>query len=117
MVCHLTDSIRMAMGQKPARDASSLLSRTMVKWAVLHLPLRWPAGITTSPEIDQEHGGTKPVDILTDVARLKAVLERVTMPKGQIDWQPHPLFGRTSEAAWLRWAYLHIDHHLRQFGA
>ena len=24
--------------------------------------------------------------------------------------------GTLSEAAWLRWAYLHTDHHLRQFG-
>jgi hypothetical protein len=26
------------------------------------------------------------------------------------------VFGRMSQAAWLRWAYLHMDHHLRQFG-
>ena len=29
----------------------------------------------------------------------------------------HPLFGPLTDAAWLRWAYLHMDHHLRQFGA
>jgi len=28
----------------------------------------------------------------------------------------HPIFGGMSERAWLRWAYLHTDHHLRQFG-
>jgi len=27
------------------------------------------------------------------------------------------MFGRLSDAAWLRWGYLHMDHHLRQFGA
>ena len=30
---------------------------------------------------------------------------------------PHPIFGPLSHAAWLRWAWLHTDHHLRQFGA
>ena len=32
-------------------------------------------------------------------------------------WPRHPIFGRMSQRAWLRWAYLHMDHHLRQFGA
>jgi len=31
--------------------------------------------------------------------------------------RPHPIFGWMSEASWMRWAYLHTDHHLRQFGA
>jgi hypothetical protein len=29
---------------------------------------------------------------------------------------PHPIFGRITRAEWLRWGYLHADHHLRQFG-
>jgi hypothetical protein len=28
----------------------------------------------------------------------------------------HPIFGRMTEAEWMRWGYLHTDHHLRQFG-
>jgi hypothetical protein len=32
------------------------------------------------------------------------------------DRPAHPIFGPMSEAAWLRWGYLHADHHLRQFG-
>ena len=29
----------------------------------------------------------------------------------------HPFFGAMSPNQWLRWGYLHTDHHLRQFGA
>jgi len=125
MVCHLTDSFRMMTGQKHVSDAAGLLQRTIVKWIVLYVPVAWPAGILTRPEIDQELGGTRPVDFAIDVAQLVALLELVTTPtlrhrSGQarsFDWQVHPIFGRMSEAAWLRWAYLHMDHHLRQFGA
>jgi len=125
MVCHLTDSFRMMTGQKHVSHAAGLLQRTIVKWIVLYVPVAWPAGILTRPEIDQELGGTRPVDFAIDVAQLVALLELVTMPtprhrSGQarsFDWQVHPIFGRMSEAAWLRWAYLHMDHHLRQFGA
>jgi hypothetical protein len=26
------------------------------------------------------------------------------------------MFGPMSERDWMRWGYLHADHHLRQFG-
>ena len=28
----------------------------------------------------------------------------------------HPMFGPMTAADWMRWGYLHADHHLRQFG-
>lgn len=40
----------------------------------------------------------------------------MTTDAANLDGQVHPIFGRLSRAAWLRWAYLHMDHHLRQFG-
>jgi Protein of unknown function (DUF1569) len=117
MICHLSDSLRMATGQKPVAKAGGLLHCTFLKWIVLYLPLRWPAGILTTPEIDQEIGGTRPVDFAADVAELEALVESITTQTGSIDRRVHPVFGMMSEAAWLRWAYLHMDHHLRQFGA
>jgi len=116
MVCHLSDSFRVVTGQKAVSHASGLLQRTIVKWTALYLPLRWPPGILTRPEIDQEAGGTRPIDFAADVSELMALVELMTAGRSA-GWQPHPLFGRMSEAAWLRWAYLHMDHHLRQFGA
>ncbi|MGH7555380.1 MAG: DUF1569 domain-containing protein [Longimicrobiales bacterium] len=117
MVCHLSDGLRIATGQKPVSHDTGPLLRTLVKWTVLYAPIPWPAGILTRPEIDQELGGTTPVDFTTDIAQLEALVQLVTMRTTRVDWQVHPIFGRMSEAAWLRWAYLHIDHHLRQFGA
>lgn len=29
----------------------------------------------------------------------------------------HSIFGPMTSAEWLRWGHLHLDHHLRQFGA
>jgi hypothetical protein len=117
MVCHLSDSLRMVTGHKPVSQATGPLQRTIVKWIVLYLPVRWPAGILTRPEIDQELAGTRPVDFAADVAQLEALVDLVTTPTRSFDWQLHPIFGRMSEAAWLRWGYLHMDHHLRQFGS
>jgi hypothetical protein len=44
-------------------------------------------------------------------------MDRITTRQPGLHWPTHPIFGRMSEAAWMRWAYLHTDHHLRQFGA
>ena len=117
MMCHVGDAFRMATGQKVVSHTTSLLRRTLVKWIALYAPLRWPAGIPTSPEIDQELQGTRPVDFASDIAQVEMFLDLVTTRPRTFDWQVHPIFGSMSEAAWLRWAYLHTDHHLRQFGA
>ena len=117
MVCHLSDSILAVTGQKPVSEASGPLQRTLVKWMALYLPLRWPVGIRTRPEVDQEVGGTRPSEFAADMAQLEALLALITTQPRRFEWKTHPIFGRMSDAAWLRWAYLHADHHLRQFGA
>jgi hypothetical protein len=117
MICHLTDSFRVVIGQKRVSHASGPLQRTVVKWLALYAPLRWPAGVPTRPEVDQELEGTPPADFAADVAALVDLVELITTNTRAVSWEPHPIFGKMSERAWLRWAYLHVDHHLRQFGA
>ncbi len=118
MVCHLTDAFRMAMGDTPVSDASSLSQRTVVKLIALYLPVRWPTGVlVTRPEIEQGSGGTCPGDFGQDVADLVAAMERFISADGAADWPPHPIFGPMTLRAWMRWGYLHVDHHLRQFKA
>ncbi|MDP9258700.1 MAG: hypothetical protein M3Q31_19430, partial [Actinomycetota bacterium] len=51
MICHLSDSFRIATGEKRASDASGRMQRTLVKWIALYAPVRWPPGIPTRPEV------------------------------------------------------------------
>jgi hypothetical protein len=115
MICHLADAFRVATGEKRVSSASSVLERTVVKWLALYGPMAWPAGFVTRPEIDQAIGGTRPSEFARDVAEVGTLLMKVAArdPNG---WPEHPIFGRMSHRAWLRWGYLHTDHHLRQFG-
>jgi len=115
MVCHLSDAFRHVTRQKAASPATSLVQSTVIKWLALYVPLTWPRGVPTRPEMDQEIEGTKPGDFATDLAELESLLEAVTTARNR-EWPAHPLFGQMSESAWMRWAYLHVDHHLRQFG-
>jgi hypothetical protein len=115
MICHLADAFRIATGEKAASAASGPFQRTLVKWLALYVPLDWPAGIRTRPEIDQTIGGTRPLEFARDVAEVETLLKEVAA-RHPIAWPEHPIFGRMSNRAWLRWGYLHTDHHLRQFG-
>ena len=117
MVCHLDDTYRMAAGERSAEGASSLWMRTGIKFIALHVPLPWPKGIATLAEVDAERDGTVPTDLSADLARLDQSLQTFVSVAQTGQCGRHPLFGRLSRAEWLRWGYLHADHHLRQFSA
>lgn len=115
MVCHLGDACRMALGQKGVSPASGALQRTFLKWVALYVPMPWPAGVLTRPEIEQGRGGTCPTDFDADLAEVATLVEVLASQRAVV-WPPHPVFGTLSEREWLRWGYRHLDHHLRQFG-
>jgi len=116
MICHLSDSFLAVTGQRHVSPASGPLQRTVIKWIALYAPLKWPRGVPTRPEVDQEVGGTKPSHFAADVTQLEMLVELITTRKGCFG-PTHPIFGNMSNTDWMRWAYLHMDHHLRQFGA
>ena len=116
MVCHLSDAFRLVTHQKAASPATGIVQVTLIKWIALYVPFRWPQGVPTRPEMDQEFEGTKPRDFAADLAELESLVERIATVGKDYDWPAHPIFGRMSESAWTRWAYLHVEHHLRQFG-
>jgi len=118
MICHLRDAFLMGTPDVPVSDVSYVANRTIVKWIALYAPARWPRGIQTRPELDQVRGGgTAPAEFADDVAAVTALLEIVAANPQFFDGRRHPIFGPLSRSAWLRWGYLHMDHHLRQFGA
>jgi hypothetical protein len=117
MICHLSDGFRMYMGLKPVPPTRVPYPRNLVKWIALWAPLPWPKGFKTVPELDQQAGGTPPEEFDNDVHELRKLVDRLTRQPRDFHWQPHPQFGQMSEREWMRLAYLHMDHHLRQFGA
>jgi hypothetical protein len=115
MICHLADSFRVTMGLKSNSSAPGAPNKVM-KWLALNLPVRWPHGVPTRPEVDQLLGGTPPKDFEPDRQELISLLDRFTRQPRDFEWQPHPMFGHMRDEEWMRWGYLHTDHHFRQFG-
>src|SRR5216684_5058088 len=118
MICHLNDGFRMYMGEKKVAPVGGLYPSKVLRWIALWAPLRWPKGFQTMKELDQQAGGgTSPVDFERDLRELRSLLERFTKQPRDFTWGVHPHFGAMNEREWMRLAYLHTDHHLRQFAS
>lgn len=112
MICHLADSLKMAMGD--------------LKVAPKHLPIRYPPlkqliiyvapfprSAPTAPELLTR----APQEWANDVADVQALLDRAASSRTTDSWPEHPAFGELSKRAWGVLIYRHMDHHLKQFGA
>ncbi len=117
MICHQSDAIRVALGDRAAKPVKNRYTGWPMKWLALSLPFAWPHGVPTVPECDANVGGTLPSDFERDKGDLLVLIERFAAQRDGLAQQAHPFFGPMTEKEWMRWGYLHADHHLRQFGA
>lgn len=113
MLSHLGDGAEAALGIRPF-SASSRPPRPLLRIVALWLPLRWPKGVKAGAD-----PAGKQLDVgefEADRARALRTLQELASA-GPLELVPtHPIFGAMSPRDWQRWAYLHTDHHLRQFG-
>ena len=117
MICHVTDAFLGVMGDKPIELPRGLNLWPLMKRFVLYAPIKWPQGVPTRPEMDQQLGGTPPTQFDADMRTLLAAIDKFTAQPRDFLFRPHPMFREMSEKDWMRWGYLHTDHHLRQFGS
>jgi len=113
MICHLSDSFRSALGEKSVSQDTNLFKRTGMKWLALWVLPSWPHGVKTRREMDQQQGGTPPAEFSADVERLRVLFDRYCAAQ---QFSPHPMMGPLTRTERMRWSYLHMNHHLRQFG-
>jgi hypothetical protein len=113
MLCHLADSYRAVIGEREISAKRLLIPRPLLKWLILNAP--WPKNAPTRPEVDQLVKGTAPTDFESDRLKLTEVIDRFCATPDS-KRTPHPLLGDLDHKNWMRWGYLHADHHLRQFG-
>jgi hypothetical protein len=113
MVRHLICSYEVALGERTVGPVKGL-PPVLMKWVALRSGLRWPKNVATMPELKyaiEEHSEVE-FNVL-----VRAVIESMeALARGPHYAPSHPMFGPMSAGDWMRWGYLHADHHLRQFG-
>jgi len=112
MLLHLGDAAAAALGQKQF-VLKPRPGGAVIRFVLFYLVPRYPRGVRVGNNpagrvVDPatfEHDKQRVIDLTRAMAAPNAPL----VPK-------HPLFGTMRRGSWMRWAYMHTDHHLRQFG-
>jgi hypothetical protein len=112
MVCHLADSLRMAMGDLKVAPKRLPIRYAPLKQLIIYVA-PFPKGAPTAPELLVR----APQDWANDIEDVRALLARAASARLTDGWPEHPAFGKLSKRAWGVLIYRHMDHHLRQFGA
>lgn len=111
MICHLADSLKMAMGDLKVAPKRLPIRYPPLKQLIIYAA-PFPKGAPTAPELLAR----EPREWAKDVADVQALLARAGSARTTDTWPEHPAFGRLSRRAWGVLIYRHMDHHLKQFG-
>lgn len=112
MLAHLAHSARMALGDLhvPLIPRPTFV-RKIIKYLLFYV-VPFPKGAPTARELLTKDD--TPLEPLRD--EVIALMRRIVNGPRTGIGPAHPLFGPLSYEDWARLAWLHTDHHLRQFG-
>ena len=110
MLAHLSDALRMALGDLPCASKRLPIRYAPLKQLIVYW-LPFPKGAPTAPELI----GRASTSWSSETTDLMILIDRFGRLPADARWPEHPAFGRLSRRAWGVLAYRHMDHHLRQF--
>jgi Protein of unknown function (DUF1569) len=113
MMRHLACAYEVALGDRTVKPMPGL-PPVLMKWLALRSGLRWTKNLQTTPELKRAIAESEDADFELVVRWVIEAMELVA--RGERSAPAHPMFGPMTTADWMRWGYLHADHHLRQFG-
>lgn len=112
MLCHLSDSIRVGLGEMPAEFKPGPLANPIARWLLAYV-IPFPKGrAETAPEMLT----TQPSEWKSDLAAVREQLRAAAQRGPDGKWARHPAFGDVSGKLYGVFIHKHVDHHLRQFG-
>ena len=109
---HLRGAFEMATGERAMKSISGPMPKSLMKAVALWMPMHWPRSLPTVPELFKTEVlrggfGEEKRAMMAAYERFLGMREKHT---------EHPMLGAMGPGEWMRWGYLHTDHHLRQFG-
>jgi hypothetical protein len=113
MVRHLCHSCEMALGDRHVEPVKGV-PPAVLRWAALWSGIRWKKNYSTTPELElalKEDSGASFDELVVEAVEKIGIVADGTRLHPE-----HPMMGTMTTKDWMRWGYLHTDHHLRQFG-
>ena len=116
-LAHLGDSSDNVLGRRDFPPDPVPRGAALMKWIALYSPLPWPKGRIVGPaRSDPRRDGNKPGEFEQDRNRVIEGLRALAAAREDAVMRMHPNFGSMKLKDWHRWAFRHVDHHMRQFG-
>jgi hypothetical protein len=112
---HLNLACGHAHGFYEIEDESYLVSRTLFRWILVDWFPQQPVGLRLPRGF--KVGGDKHFDFDEEQAQLLKIISAAWNKRLASEWGPHCMFGRMSLSEWGKLLQIHIDYHVRQFGA
>ena len=116
MLCHVRGAFLTGMGEieRVAEPPKQPLPPKVLKFFALRMPMPWPKGVPTLAELRKGAPAMRAGEMEGERAGVLEAMRRFVRPEQRrVD---HGMFGAMTYGDWMRWGYLHTDHHLRQFG-
>lgn len=113
MICHLREAFVYALADTPVDFISLPWHPKTIKFAALKMPAPWPHSTRTIPPLKLDAPGMVTTTFDHDRDSLLAAYDDFCTLSNHT--RDHPFFSTMEHADWMRWGYLHTDHHLRQF--
>ena len=113
MVCHVRQAFVYALADTPVDFIPLPYPPEVVKQFALKPPTPWPHSTRTIPPLELDAPGMVCTTFEQDRETLLASFDSFCALTDHT--RDHPFFGSMQHADWMRWGYLHADHHLRQF--
>jgi hypothetical protein len=114
MICHVRQAFVYALADTPVDLILLPYPPEMVKQFALKRPIPWPHSTATIPQLELDAPGMAPITFEHDCDTLLTVFDNFCALTNHT--RDHSFFGSMQHEDWMRWGYLHADHHLRQFG-
>jgi len=110
MICHVSDHLRVAVGDTAAKFTGSFLSALLLRWIGAHTPVKPRGGLRQAAP---EYLLSKPTDWESDMSACEKLIVRVGAREAHA---LHPSFGLLTPEEWGIVCWKHLDLHFRQFG-
>jgi hypothetical protein len=114
VVCHLRGAFRMAMSDAAVVYEKRPIPPKVMKAIALYAPAPWPKNFPTIPSLKIGTPVMQTGRFAADQASLLEAYDGFCEVSSHT--HDHAYFHAMTHADWMRWGYLHTDHHLRQFG-
>ncbi len=114
MICHVRGAFLTAMSEGEPVYEQRPIPPIVLKRIALYAPVTWARNFPTMASLRIGAPTMETAEFSTDKAGLIDAFDRFCAKQNHT--RDHAFFHAMNHADWMRWGYLHTDHHLRQFG-